>query len=238
MRAKRGANRSLRGSAIKTREGVTAASCGRSSAARKARSIMNVSWHKWPLLVLSVAVAIGCAADDDDGGDDGASASTSGDPGGAPASTDPTASPEGGDDARQRCVSSCDALANASACASGGFDEAQCLAACSTTTCATCLGGSTQCGDDCVTACVGSGVDPTDGADDEDGEDPPRRPNCRGDGECGLGWSCVACELSDAEGWCAPRVTCSSDANCRAREICAWLVEGGGWACLAADYCG
>jgi hypothetical protein len=196
--------------------------------ARKGEIKMRNS--SWCACFMAALVALGIGCQDDGGGDD-ANGDTGAD------SNGPGDDGDGdGDDGGKSCVDACETLVEDPQCA---LDQSECVASCNGDACATCLSQSGDCGGECVDVCSGGDDgDPDTGNDDSSDDGNIPEPQCVMEGECGLGQECIACGLTDNEGWCVSAEECIDDDDCGIDGKCGYNVESGDYRCLPAAYCG
>lgn len=198
--------------------------------------IMNVLWRWIPRCVGAVAatLVLGCGSDgsDDDGGDDAADSAGS-------ASAAAGEEGSGGEGGGASCSDACATLAEDPACADF-LDAAGCEAQCGDQTCAACLEASASCGADCEGACAGGGGEDGSGDGGGSGDDGGSVPmtECTADADCGISFECVACRVTDDEGWCEQTTECSFDSDCGTNGRCGYNVETSSYRCLPSMYCG
>jgi hypothetical protein len=143
---------------------------------------------------------------------------------------------EGGDDDEAGDGDGDGACANLESC---GVPSNECLMLCIDDDCATCLADSESCGEDCLQACAPVTDDGNDEADTtDDGSDTGvPETECVLNDECGISFECVACNLTDNEGWCFQSMECSFDDDCGIDGKCGYNVETSDYRCLPADHC-
>jgi hypothetical protein len=186
--------------------------------------------------LFSVTALLALAGACDSGGDEG-DADEAGDGDGDNGDGDGdgnTDNAESGDGSSEACEGAC---ANLESC---GLPTSECLMICFADECATCLANSNSCGEDCLEACApvtdtGDGDGDTTG--DGDGDTGVPETECVLNTECGISFECVACGLTDNEGWCVQSSECSFDDDCGIDGKCGYNVETSDYRCLPESYC-
>jgi hypothetical protein len=187
-------------------------------------------------VALAVSTLVRCGDDDDDGG--GGSSGTSDEASDTGDDGEDGSGDGDGDDGGADCAQACEQLSEC------GVPTPDCLMLCGAggDACASCLAGSSMCGEDCLAACEGGNEsgetgETSDTSDTSDTGDEGPDPDCTTENECGLGQECVACNLSATEGWCEFSDACDFDEDCGSGRVCGYNVETSEYRCISADYC-
>lgn len=194
-------------------------------------------------LGFTALLALAPACDDgDDGDDEAAEGNDSADSNSSNSSNDSADSNDTNstNDSADSNDSGSDACADACASLeSCGLPGGECLGFCTSDACAQCLLASESCGTDCLDACAPTSETTGDGDGDTTDTGPNIPPTeCVLNSECGLGYECVACGLTDNEGWCEQTSECTFDDDCGIDGKCGYNVESSAYRCLPAEYCG
>jgi hypothetical protein len=130
----------------------------------------------------------------------------------------------------------------------GGAGQAsKSTAQCDDQACLACFnsGGGADCADECK-GCEddgnGGGGNGSAGNDSGSGGSNAemtggKQPECASDDDCGISFECLACGLTDSQGWCFQTKACKFDGDCGVGNKCGYNVKSSEYRCLPADTC-
>jgi hypothetical protein len=123
----------------------------------------------------------------------------------------------------------------------GGDSGNGSAATCDEQGCLACFNASTSEGADCMAACKGcdddSGDDNGGGSGGSGSDTGGKQPDCTMDHDCGISLECVACGLTDTQGFCEFTKPCKFDEDCGVDQKCGYNVVSSEYRCLPASDC-